>query len=113
MATTTTLARSSNLSRQYIADGWLGYTNIPEVAGHPRYEDLIDALVGETEKAADAMLPDGAQLFPHISEIVGEIGTELGDDYDADENTFDAETFIGRASAAVDYDAVEARVFGA
>lgn len=103
MTTTTTLARGGALDRQDVADGWVGYTNVPELTGHPRYEALIAALVRETERVGDTLLPDGAQWFPAVGEIIGEVGTSLGEDFDTGE-------FAALAAAGVDYAAVEAAV---
>ncbi len=105
MTTTTTHARGSDLGRQYVADGWTGYTNTPECTEHPQYEDLIAALVDATHEAGNASLPDGFYWSPDLSEIVGPVDGSLGEDFDGKE-------FADAASEAVDYGVVEARVFG-
>ncbi len=106
MTTTTVLARGSELGRQYIADGWAGYTNTPECTDHPRYESLIDALIEATHRHGIDALPDGCYWSPDLSEVVGPVGTDLGDDWDAEE-------FAKAASDVVDYGAIEAQIFGA
>lgn len=111
MTTTTVLAVGYELSYQYIADGWLGYTNVDELVDHPRYDELIEALVQATKEAGDAMLPEGVYWYPYTSEIIGPVGADLGDDFDRGDG-WSAAAFAEAASKAVDYDAIEAEIFG-
>lgn len=104
MTTTTTHARGSDLGRQYIADGWSGYTNTPECYDHPRYDALMDALIEATHAAGNAALPEGFYWSPDLSEIIGPVDGDLGEEFDPRE-------FAEAASGAVDYDAIEAEVF--
>lgn len=81
VTTTTTLARSSELSYPVVADGWISYIDGGDY-NEDQTEVLVDALIHAQRDEVEKRLPSGCYWSMHTSEIIGPVGTEIDLDLD-------------------------------